>query len=190
MTGMIIACPERATAYEPISASGSAGYSRRNSSTSRMRPGVAMGEGERRQASVGIEQVDRTPVGDAGHDQVGDLAQRRRAVQRRPQDAARVGEVCREGHIVGVAQRRDTWISRERAWLVGGSSGEGCAVKAPRHDLGWRAPRRVAQTPTLRPALLHAAGSSSALRGGLRRRAVHESEDCNGVTTRPSSARG
>jgi hypothetical protein len=69
---------------------------------------VAMRERDRSETPVRVQQVDRTPIGDAGHDQLRDLAKGRAAIERRPENLAGIGEAGREGHIVGFRGRPAT----------------------------------------------------------------------------------
>ena len=81
---------------------------------------VAMGQRERDQLTLGIQHVDGAPICDAGDDQIGDLPQRRRAVERGSEDPAGIGQERGECHVVLVEEhvtaRRD--IGRQRAGAI------------------------------------------------------------------------
>ena len=65
--------------------------------------GVSMRDHQWRQPAVRLEQIDRAPIGDAGHDQFRDLPQRCRGIERCPEDPTGLGHVRRELDLVGVA---------------------------------------------------------------------------------------
>ena len=64
---------------------------------------VAVGDRDRSQRPIRVEQVDRTPIRDTGDDQIGDLAERRRAIEGRAEDAARIRHERCQRHVVRVA---------------------------------------------------------------------------------------
>ena len=81
---------------------------------------VAVGERERDQPALRIEHVDGAPIGHAGDDQVGDLSQRRRAVERGSEDPPGIGQERGKRHVVLVEERvtarRD--VGRQRAAAI------------------------------------------------------------------------
>jgi hypothetical protein len=84
--------------------------------------GIAVGERQRREPPLVIEKVEVAPVGDRRDDQVGDLAQRRGAIEGRAQDPACIGEVRSERILVGVEDGRHG-ARRHRLRLVIGGFG-------------------------------------------------------------------
>ncbi len=79
-----------------------------------------MGQGERHEPAIRVEQIDRAPVGDRRHDEVGDLPQGGAAIQRRSEDPAGICEDRGERDVIRVEDRRHRAGDRRLRLLIRG----------------------------------------------------------------------